>query len=354
MRTRFVILDLYRYLAAVGIIVFHADAIDPTARGYLRVDGLNLFVDFFFILSGFVLFHTYSNMKISGENYYRFIAKRLARIYPLHILTMFAVIVTYFTFPQLTRPFSIQDIIANVFLVQAWGVLDHASLNVPSWSISAEFFCYLLFPLMLPLILRVPAAITIAFSFALYFALSRFWPFWESGIFGATYDFGMLRALPTFILGCGMYRIYQQIPSVRNNVCIWGGAALFCGGVLLMILYSKPVVILAVFAITVVVTAIGERAGTMNAALSRTSEWFGECSYAIYLIHGRMLALIAAPLWASSGLPISYLPIALMGFIAFATIVARIIYVYYELPAKKWMTAALLRRLPQSPPVTQP
>src|SRR5581483_6537358 len=88
-QTRFVVLDFYRFVAALGVFIFHLKNIDsgisPAWNG-----SYGLFVDMFFILSGFVISYSYPAGSIGIRGYARFLVRRIARIYPLHLLTLLA------------------------------------------------------------------------------------------------------------------------------------------------------------------------------------------------------------------------------------------------------------------------
>ncbi len=108
-------------------------------------------VGFFYVLSGFILTWVYAprlESFTSGEFYRR----RLARIWPLHLVTM--LIVIFFVKGMgdfIAQPSHWAKFIANVFLVQAWvpNVKWVFSLNAPAWSLSVEAFFYLVFPLLI-------------------------------------------------------------------------------------------------------------------------------------------------------------------------------------------------------------
>src|SRR5450631_1426653 len=83
---RYGVLDAYRFIAAFGVTLYHFEGhFQPyLAHPSDYLERMNLCVDFFFVLSGFVLTHTYGARISSLKAYGQFIRKRLARIYPLH------------------------------------------------------------------------------------------------------------------------------------------------------------------------------------------------------------------------------------------------------------------------------
>src|SRR5687768_3329218 len=91
MTKRFVALDSWRGIAACLIVFFHFR--NFTYSHLASVDIINhawLFVDFFFVLSGFVITASYQNRLEQGYSLRRFIFLRLGRIYPLHIFMLMA------------------------------------------------------------------------------------------------------------------------------------------------------------------------------------------------------------------------------------------------------------------------
>ena len=116
------------------------------AKGYLGVE-------LFFTLSGFILCHVYlDSVADGGFRYFGFLWARLARIYPLHLATLAGVGVMALAAQAAGRTIeasvlSWSSLPANLLLVHAWGFAPVAGWNHPSWSISAEWFAYLTFPL---------------------------------------------------------------------------------------------------------------------------------------------------------------------------------------------------------------
>lgn len=114
---------------------------------YVFHDGF-LGVSFFFILSGFILAYNYQDKffkkNISIRSFY---ISRLARIYPMHIATLLvALILSFFSSSEGYR-----FLFQHIFLIQSFFPNKdiYFSLNAPSWSISNEFFFYLLFPFLI-------------------------------------------------------------------------------------------------------------------------------------------------------------------------------------------------------------
>ena len=105
-------------------------------------------VCFFYVLSGFILTYVYGP-KIDPLSKREFYLKRVARIWPLHLVTLaivlFFVVTTQY---QLKQPQGAAQIVANVFLLQSWWPENRwvFCINGPSWSLSNEAFFYFMFP----------------------------------------------------------------------------------------------------------------------------------------------------------------------------------------------------------------
>lgn len=158
MISRLSALDAFRGIAALGVALFwHYANFSPSlypfrTKGYWFYHyGWNL-VDFFFVLSGFVLSYVYmakiSDQRLSFQN---FSILRLSRLYPLHIITLFVVAVFQGIIFAMTGKFvtytfdDVYHFILNIFMLQSVGFESGFSFNGPAWSITCEILAYLLF-----------------------------------------------------------------------------------------------------------------------------------------------------------------------------------------------------------------
>lgn len=184
MRDKFYPLETYRGFAALMIAAIHFDVNSPLvnhslANGY--------FVQFFFTLSGFVIYLNYNNKLKNFKNLIYFIKKRFMRLYPVHlfflIVFLFIEIAKYILENEYglianNVAFNKNDLFsffANFFLLQTF--LYDYTFNTPSWSISSEFITYVFFGL---LIFR---KLNIFFSVVLLIVI-LFFRFYETSNFG--------------------------------------------------------------------------------------------------------------------------------------------------------------------------
>jgi len=128
---------------------FRYDAI--VAKGYL-------WVEFFFALSGFILFYVYGSQgaePLRGKALTRFLVTRLSRIYPLQLATLLVIVGMAF-WERMDAPArtgaSIFDVagnpemtvgtfLTNLALIQAWNIHDKLSWNAPAWFVSGKRSC---------------------------------------------------------------------------------------------------------------------------------------------------------------------------------------------------------------------
>lgn len=238
----------------------------------------------FFTLSGFVIMHVYDRRICTVAEYANYLQKRLARMYPLHLATL-ALAIFLGTLPGLHYWFtSADDILPNILLVHAWNTTSNLSFNLPSWSVSAEFFVYLLFPVFLLAInflglwwaLLLPIICVIANEFI--FKIDGLPP-WNL----ASYDFGCLRAAPSFVAGMVIYR-FAMVRFASLVVPGWLAHGVAIATIPMMLLKVHNVVVLATFALAVFLLAKAEpeRPGIFSTPLFRA---LANCSYGFYMLH---------------------------------------------------------------------
>jgi peptidoglycan/LPS O-acetylase OafA/YrhL len=147
-------LTALRFFAAALIVIGHADPVfGPFSL--VKTAPFNQGVSFFFVLSGFILTWNYPSLA-GWEERRKFWVARVARIWPLHLVTCFLWIGIILNFDRATHFPGAEGLIklfANLILVQAW-VPSHnwaLSFNGVSWSISTELFFYAMFPVLVTL-----------------------------------------------------------------------------------------------------------------------------------------------------------------------------------------------------------
>lgn len=161
-------------------------------------------VSFFLVLSGFVLCDGYQQrLRQHVITYKSFIRRRIAKIYPLHLLCF----VCAFFLPWI-HDHNPAIWLSNLLLLQSWSPAPevHFSANSVSWFLSVMIFCYLLFPLIMRLIDRSQRYFFLAASMllAVYFVVIQFVP---DALFNGLIYINPLFRLPDFILGVIIWQL---------------------------------------------------------------------------------------------------------------------------------------------------
>ncbi len=300
-------LTTMRFGAAFWVVLFHywpalslAGLPGLVAKGYLGVE-------LFFVLSGFILCHVY--LRAAGEGGFRygsFLWARLARVYPLHLATLIGVGVlagaaTLAGIGIDPNILSWSSLPANLLMVHAWGFAPQASWNHPSWSISAEWFAYLLFPLFALVFWKLrsrPRAALIISLAALMGTYGAFEALAGFPLTQATIHWGALRIVPCFALGCATYLAFTRMALPRPG--------LLAGLSTLAIIAASALhlwdgVIVSLFALLIWSLAALSRQGEQGAPPvrwlnGRVGVYLGEISYSVYMVcvPWKLLAVNAA------------------------------------------------------------
>lgn len=196
-----------RGIASVMVMLYHYRLAWPHGSW---LDGQTAFlisaeymVDFFFMLSGFVIALVYLPQAGGSWRIWRdYMQSRLARVYPLHLATllwMMALVAASGTFPADLR----METLRNLLLVQAWGFQDQFALNYPSWSVSGEVAAYLLFPALAFGYLRFGKGFVLAAAALAVTGLIAHDMLTGAGV--RWERLALLRALPGFAIGVALH-----------------------------------------------------------------------------------------------------------------------------------------------------
>jgi peptidoglycan/LPS O-acetylase OafA/YrhL len=260
-----------------------------------------LFVDFFFVLSGFVIFANYETRLVRGFGIGRFMLLRLGRLYPLHVFILACFIgfeLIRVALPSLSlideaAPFtsseqSMAATVANIFLTHGLNLFDSLTWNRPSWSISTEFYAYLVFALMVVNLRRGmwPAmAIVMIFSPILIASLS------EHNM-NTTFDFGFIRCLYGFTAGTVAFRVYDlrgrksSAPVNRVTATLAEGMSLALVVVFVLLAGETAISVLAPYVFLITVVTFSLECGLISHVMTyRPLAALGALSYSIYMIH---------------------------------------------------------------------
>lgn len=336
-----------RFFLALGVVLFHYQlqwTLPDEAAGLLNRARFG--VDVFFILSGFILTHVY----LQGEglpDYRRFLAARFARIYPAHLFILVAMLGLVWIAPLVgvgleQGRFNAVDFAGTLFLVQAWFPRETMALwNGPAWSLSAEWFAYLAFPAYAALALRLRARpwVLIALAATLFVALDALYQAWFGRVLPRAEDsMGVLRILPEFLYGIGLYYLGQRwIPSERAAVIsALASTALLLG---LMQIGADDRLIVAAAGPFVLSLALLTKTPVRTFLSHPVVLFAGEASFALYLVHIPVLMVWRNAAQALAGWSGDYRmgPAELGGLLVLTLTAAATIHVFVERPGRGWL-----------------
>ena len=344
---RFETLDAMRGVAAFSVVIYHlgSNKILPgvAPRGYLAVD-------FFFILSGFVVAFAYEGPLQTRLSWGRFVLKRCIRLYPLALLGLgmgaVVLLLKWLTHPDKVDglPHILSSIGLNGFLLP---ILSRSRLtqselfpvNSPLWTLSLELAANLIWAWIG---IGRRTSTLIAFTAVSWLALIAAGAEFHSGNTGfdlTTLGGGVARVCFGFTLGVVLYRLLPRIriPSIRF------GPVLLYAGLLLVLCWpieSDPagvpwgdLVIVTFFMPAIVMLGLGQ------VTSGRAAMWMGGLSYPIYVLHMPIQLL-------TSGLrqtvprnvdPVLLAAVTVVVILAYAAIAWRV----YDEPARLWLTRRL-------------
>lgn len=189
--------------------------------------------------------------------------------------------------PPFTQSTSFPALLSNLLLIQAWHIHPFLTWNFPAWSISSEWFVYLLAPLIVWYCGKIRhsiarATLLFCISAALMGILNH-----ALGRFDITYDFGPLRTLFGFCMGASLYVVYmnlrQKTLSIRYD---WIAVSLIALSFLLSSLHSIPDMLPFLLNPFVLLACVLSTGWLYRVLTNKALFYAGEISYSLYMTHG--------------------------------------------------------------------
>lgn len=282
-----------RFFAALWVILYTYWPHLNTTLNLGVVDKGYLGVDLFFILSGFIISFVY--LEDFGKKkfvYSRFLTNRIARIYPLHIATLLAtfgmVMIAQMKGLSLDPNIAAWSALpAQIFMGHAWGLAPVAGWNHPSWSISAEWFAYLCFPIFASFAwsLRSKPIVALFLSASFLAGLyAAFKYFTGNDLTHATVFWGALRIVPSFGLGCALFLAYRAGAVDRKFMAISCALASFVYVVICATIgMGDTYIVLGLGGLILSLAGFSkQKEGFFS---SRLMVYLGEISFAMYMVY---------------------------------------------------------------------
>lgn len=371
-KAHYPILDGLRGVAAVMVVMFHL--LETFTGGDHTKQIINhgyMAVDFFFLLSGFVIAYAYDDRwnKMSLGSFFK---RRLIRLHPMIIIAMVIGAVTFY--------FQDCPYFNNIAGVPVWKLLlvmligftllpvppsleirgwaEMHPLNGPAWSLFFEYIANILYALILRRLSNVVLAFLVFFAGVALIHLAVTSP--NGDVIGgwsvepAQLRIGFTRLLYPFLAGLLLSRLVK--PGKIKYAFFWSS-------LLLIIVLALPragaagapwingwydsLAIIFVFPLVIYLGAGGEIKG---GAAYTVSKFLGDISYPLYIIHYPFIYLYVAfvakhPEYVKGTAAQGYFILVLVALLILggSIFLAFFIVRFYDIPVRKWLTKRLMR-----------
>jgi peptidoglycan/LPS O-acetylase OafA/YrhL len=342
------------------VVLYHLGELDANASfklGRIAESGF-LGVDVFFVLSGFILSFIYCPRlpeRFSPRWFKSFISRRIAKIYPLHLLTflaMFAIIIVArhsgYNFTHKGSNNTTWTAICNVLMIHAWGLTSGLSYNFPSWSISAEWMAYLtLFAPAAFILRRLSLRLVLAFVLTLWVMFLAYLQFVHHGQISIMTVDGVVRIIPEFLSGYLLFRVLDGRFMIEN-----GDHSTIIGLVLLLVVCFVPHANLF-FILAIMPLLAGLYVGGPLSSMvfgNRYAVLIGEASFSIYML--QPFVMIAANQFTRHFHLVFTRSIALLvtlADVATVVILGCLCFRFFEEPVRELVVKALNRNVQSNP-----
>lgn len=379
-KPRYAILDGLRGVAALVVILFHGFETYIPFFGTQHINHGYLAVDFFFVLSGFVIGYAYDD-RWDRMSTWSFFKRRLIRLHPMVVAgTLFGACLfffgesDYFSLIGGTEPWKFfLCIVLGLLMIPAgtgldirgWGETN--SLNGPNWSLTFEYIGNILYAFVLR---RLPTVVLSMLCVASAFLTMNLALGWD--VFGffaqPKYDViggwsitpdqmyvGFSRLLYPFLCGLLISRLLPKFITKENPsgspLGIRGG--FWWASLLLVVLFAVPQIggkscvadgLYQVFAIVVmfpVIVLIGAGSKTTDKRSAKWCETLGNLSYPLYITHFPFMYMQMA--WVSShkDSPVWHHVVLNLGILLVAIGIAWAFLKLYDEPVRAWLKKKL-------------
>lgn len=371
-KPHFALLDGLRGVAALAVLWYHvnegfafAQATNGAGDGIIRTFNHGyLAVDFFFLLSGFVIAYAYDDRWGKGLTIGSFFKRRLIRLHPMLIAGAIIGALTFLiqggvtwsgeavSTGQLLLCLALTFLFIPAYPGAGYEVRGNGEmfpLNGPYWSLFFEYIGNILYALLLRrLSTKVLATLVSLFGICfVWFATTNVSTYGSIGV-GWTLDAvnflgGSLRMLFPFTLGMLLSRTFKPRP-VR-------GAFWLCT-LLLLALFAvpyieamQPLCMNGVFEMTCImlifpaIVILAASSTSVSASTERTATFLGNLSYPLYTVHYPLMYLFYARLIEGGMYNFTSAPWQSIGVMATSIFVAFVLMKWYDAPVRKWLSS---------------
>ena len=209
-------IQFLRFFLSLAIVLLHFPSNSILTNNHLILNS-QICVDFFFILSGYILALKYSKNNLSKKDFIFFIKKRFFRLYPLHLIMLIVFVfleiikfylVKYYNYKLNREFYTGLDFIINLFFLNGFVDSIFISFNEPSWSAAIEFYVNIIFIILIYLRTRIFYLFIICGIFLIYSSVLNI----SLVLTG--------RCFFSFFLGYYLYKISKNITWNSNSIIL--------------------------------------------------------------------------------------------------------------------------------------
>jgi len=357
------LLDGLRGVAALTVVCFHLFEAYATSHLDQRINHGYLAVDFFFILSGFVVGYAYDD-RWTKMTVREFLTRRLVRLQPMVVIGALIGAVMFYTqgcpvwdVSAVPVAMLLVATLMNAFMIPATpgaeirGVGEMYPLNGPAWSLFFEYIGNVLYALFIRRLSTRALAVLVAAAGCGLAAFSVWGPLGDIcvgfSLTGENIVGGSLRLLFAFPAGLLLSRVFRPV---------WVRGAFWIGSLAVVALASVPRIggsehlwmngvydALCAVVLFPLIVWIGASGKTTDRVTSRICKFLGDISYPLYMVHYPFIYLYYA--WVKNenltfGQSLPGAAALVAGSVALAWLCLR----FYDEPVRRFLSKRLLRR----------
>ena len=350
-KTRYETLDALRGVAALSVVVYHLHAFNVTPD---LLPSAHLAVDFFFVLSGFVVAHAYGEARLGRMSWLDFASRRIVRLMPLASLGaaigLAVLLLKWRLYPGAEPPLTniLRAGALNLFMLPSFvgdTIYEHGIFpgDGPLWSLFFELVVNLVWGLIGVRLTTRRLALFVAASGLAMVGLALMQGSTRMGVGPETFWGGLARASFGFTLGVLLYRLrgvltfrarpWAPLACAAALAVAFAGPAWLVHGPAQTLAWDLAWMLVALPALVVV--GAGQDGGGW------LSKRLGELSYPVYVLHWPCVEVLAGArqkLAPSLGWPVfCVVAIALVVLAAWFTLKL------YDEPVRRWLGQRLAR-----------
>ncbi len=333
-----------RFFFAFMVLLSHCGSIDSYFDRHVFQEGF-VGVSFFFVLSGFIIAYNYREKIEHGTiSRQKFWVARIARIYPLHIFTVFIALLLHTELWQNGVSWIIH-LVPNLFLLQAFIPKNsfYYSFNSPSWSLCCEMLFYTLFPFLVKWFNSIGRLISVVGIMSGIILTGMSYTPEDQAIVNTIWYVNPISRLCDFFIGMLLFALYAKYSKVSLNykiasmmevmaVVIFLAFYLFSDS--LSIVYRASAYYWIPVSLVVYVFAL-ER-GYISRLLSRKYlVYLGEISFGVYMFHFLVIDILVRIMHKIHIAPNGVISFSILIFICL--LLSSLSFRYIEKPANHWV-----------------